>query len=131
MKSLHAKLAGFGALALSTLPLNAALAQTTVNPFNTAQNLASNVGQNAGIASTTPLPLIIGRIVNVVLGFLGVVFLVLLLYAGFTWMTAQGDDKKVATARNIITQAIIGLIVIVAGFAISNFVLGSLVNVTQ
>jgi hypothetical protein len=46
-------------------------------------------------------------------------------------MTAQGDSKKVDSARSMITQAIIGLIVIVAGFAISNFVLGSLVNVTQ
>lgn len=131
MKHLKAKLAAFGAFAISALPVSAALAQTTQNPFTQSQKLASDVGSSAGIASSTPLPLIVGRIVNVVLGFLGVVFLVLLLYAGFTWMTAQGDSKKVDTAKNIITQAIIGLVVIVAGFAISNFVLGSLVNVTQ
>jgi uncharacterized membrane protein YwzB len=44
-------------------------------------------------------------------------------------MTAQGDDKVVGKAKDIIRQAIIGLIVIVAGFAISNFVLGNLANV--
>lgn len=128
MKHLKSKL---GALTAATLTLPVAVLAQTLNPFSTAQNLAENVGSSAGIASKTPLPLIIGRIVNVVLGFLGVVFLVLLLYAGFLWMTAQGDEKTVEKAKGIIKQAIVGLIVIVAGFAISNFVLGSLVNVTQ
>ena len=46
-------------------------------------------------------------------------------------MTASGDEGKVKKARELITQAIIGLIVIVAAYAISNFVLASLVNVTS
>lgn len=129
MKHLKTKLA---AIATAALAFPAAVfAQSGANPFTTGQKLASDVGNSAGIASSTPLPLIIGRIVNAALGFLGVIFLVLLLYAGFLWMTAQGDEKGVTKAKDIIKQAIIGLIVIVAGFAISNFVLGSLVNVTS
>jgi len=56
--------------------------------------------------------------------------LILLIYAGFLWMTAQGDDKLVTKAKDIIRQAVIGLIVIIAAFSISNFVLSSLVNVS-
>jgi heme/copper-type cytochrome/quinol oxidase subunit 2 len=102
----------------------------TDNPFNTAANLAQNTAGSAGITSTRTLPEIIGLLINVVLGFLGIVFLVLLLYAGFLWMTAAGDEQKVKKARDMIFQAVIGLVIVVAAFAISSFVLGSLVNVT-
>lgn len=128
MKHLKSHIAGLTAAALS---LPAVVFAQDNNPFVRGQKLASDVGTSAGIGSTTPLPLIIGRIINAALGFLGVIFLGLLLYAGFLWMTAQGEEKSVDKAKSIIKQSIIGLIVIVAGFAISNFVLGSLVNVTS
>lgn len=126
----HASLLWHTALttALVALPSMAA-AQT--NPFQQASNLAGQVGQNAGLGQPQPLTLIIGKIINIALGFLGIVLLAYLLYAGFLWMTAGGDDKKVGTAKAMISQAIIGLIIIVAAFAISTFVLGSLVNATQ
>lgn len=101
------------------------------NPFQRAVKLTSDVGGNAGIAGGGGLTEMIGKLINVGLGFLGIVFLVLMLYAGFLWMTAQGDDKKVGKAKDMIFQAIIGLIIIVAAYAISNFVLGSLLNATN
>ncbi len=101
------------------------------NPFTKAQNLAKETGESAGIDEGRGLTEIVGGIINVFLGFLGIVFLVLLLYAGFSWMTAQGDETKIKKARDMITNAIVGLIIVVAAFAISNFVLGSLVNVSQ
>jgi hypothetical protein len=60
-----------------------------------------------------------------------VVLLFYVLRAGFLWMTAGGDDKQVTTAKNMIRDAVIGLVVIIAGFAISNFVLQQLVTVTN
>lgn len=99
--------------------------------FQDAQDLVQDVGGSAGIESQTSLPELIGQIINIILGFLGIVLLLLILYAGFLWMTAGGDEGKVKTARQIIANAIIGLIIIVAAFAISNFVLGALVDVTQ
>lgn len=126
MKHLHLKLATLAAAALA-LPSQVLAVE---NPFAKGANLANNVGAAAGITTSRGLPEILGSIINVVLGFLGVVFLVLLIYAGFLWMTAQGEEKTVEKAKGIIKQAIIGLIVIVAAFAISNFVLGSLINVT-
>ncbi len=62
-------------------------------------------------------------VINAILGLLGVIFLVLTLYAGFLWMTAAGNDEQVGKAKNILTTAIIGLIIIVAAYAITNFVL--------
>lgn len=129
MKHLKSTLAG---LAATTLALPAtAFAQT--NPFQAGQTLTNSVGTAAygASASSQNLTVIIGRIINTALGFLGVVFLFLVLYAGFLWMTAQGDDKQVGKAKDIMKQAVVGLVVIVLGFAISNFVMGSLINVTQ
>jgi len=128
MKHLKSKLAAIATVAL-TLPV-AAFAQT--NPFERGGKLTNEVGGTAyGTTAPQSLTVIIGRIINTALGFLGVVFLGLLLYAGFLWMTAQGEEKSVDKAKSIIKQSIIGLVVIVAGFAISNFVLSSLVNVTS
>lgn len=101
------------------------------NPFNQARQLTNSVGVTAGISTSQTLPGMAGSIINVILGFLGILLLFYMLYAGFLWMTAGGDEKKVTKAIDIIKQAIIGLVIIVAAFAISNFVLGSLVNVSQ
>lgn len=60
---------------------------------------------------------------------MGVLLLVYLIFAGFLWMTSSGDEG-VKKAKSMIQNAIIGLIIIVSAFAISNFVLGSLVKVT-
>lgn len=94
------------------------------------QENAQAVAQAAGIASSTDLITIIGRIINVFLGFLGVVFLVLLLYAGYQWMTSGGDAEKVKKAQVTIRNAVIGLVIIASAWAIVAFVLNALTGIT-
>lgn len=115
-----------------SLPL-VAQAQPGRNPFapgGAAQTNVGQVGTQAGIGAATPLPVIIGNIINVVLGFLGIVLLFYLLYGGFLWMTSGGDSKGVDSAKAMIRNAIIGLVIIVSSYAISNFVLSQLLVVT-
>lgn len=119
--------ASFATFTLAFAAPVATFAQT--NPFQEAQKKASDVGTKAGISGQQELVPIVGKIINVALGFLGIVFLVLILYAGFRWMT--GGEEGVKAARGMVLNSVIGLIIIVAAFAISNFVLSSLVNVTQ
>lgn len=119
----------FGLAATALMLPTMVLAQDS--PFKDAQDLVKDVGDQAQISTSQDLPTIAGNIINVMLGFLGLLLLFYMLYAGFLWMTAGGDTKKVDTATAIIKQAIIGLLIIVVAFAISNFVLGSLINVTQ
>lgn len=73
-------------------------------------------------ASETGLAELIGMIINVGLSLLGVIFIVLTIYAGFNWMTASGDESKIETAKKTLTRAIIGLIIIAGSYAIWNFV---------
>jgi hypothetical protein len=55
----------------------------------------------------------------------------MILYGGFIWLTAGGNEDKVGSAKKIISAAIVGLIVILLAWAIVNFVVKSTVNVTQ
>lgn len=84
-----------------------------------------DVAQAAGVGNVDLFQLL-GRIINIFLGFLGVIFLGLLLYAGFTWMTAGGDEGKVKTARTTIRNSIIGLVIIASAWAITAFIFNSL-----
>ena len=69
-------------------------------------------------------------IVNVLLGFLGIIAILIVLYGGFLWMTAAGNEDKVDQAKKIITAGIIGLIIIFVSFAIATFVIESLITAT-
>jgi len=72
----------------------------------------------------------IGSLIQTFLGILGIVFLVLVIYAGFTWMTAMGDEKKTTQAKNILISATVGLVVLLSAYAISSFVIDSLSKAT-
>ena len=98
------------------------------NPADQANSYLEQVKTASGIQSSGDLPSLVGLIINVILSLLGIIFLVLMVYAGFLWMTAQGDPKPVETAKSIIKQAIIGLIITLAAYAISNFVITQIVS---
>ncbi len=98
-----------------------------------AGELVQQVGTSAGY-DTSPaassLPVIVGKIISAALGFLGIVLLGYLLYAGFLWMTSGGESEKADQAKTMIKNAIIGLVIIVSSYAISSFVLNKLLGAT-
>lgn len=65
-----------------------------------------------------------GQIIGLVLSFIGVLFLILMIYAGITWMTSAGNQDKVKQARDLMLNAIIGLVIVLSAYAIVSF-LGS------
>jgi len=69
-------------------------------------------------------------IVNVALGFLGVLAILIILWGGFRWMTAGGSEDQIGEAKKIIIAGIIGLAVILTALAITNFVVKSLLEAT-
>lgn len=74
---------------------------------------------------------ILGAVVAVGLGALGMVFFLIILYSGFNWMTAMGNSEKVDKSKEIIQGAIIGLVLVMAAYAISSFVFTSLAQGPQ
>jgi len=68
------------------------------------------------------LPFLAGGLIQKVLGFLGIVALILVLYAGFLRMLSQGDAEKIKTSNNIMLYAVIGIFIVFASYAMLKFV---------
>ncbi|MBI4435455.1 Ig-like domain-containing protein [Candidatus Uhrbacteria bacterium] len=84
----------------------------------------------AGFSTSASVTVIIARLIRTAISFVGVVAVVFLLYGGFVWMTAGGNADRLKKAKQIIINAIIGLLLVFASFAIVSFVLGALVDAT-
>ncbi len=76
--------------------------------------------------STSDLPSMIGNVINYLFGLVGVIFLIVIIIGGVTWMTAGGAEDKVGKAKKMITEGSIGVVVIFLAYAIVYFVLQAL-----
>lgn len=83
----------------------------------------------SGLSKEDPRVLTI-RIVNFALSLLGIIAVLIILYAGFTWMTSGGNDEKVGSAKKMLFAAVAGLIIILTSYSIMSFVLRSLCTAT-
>lgn len=108
---------------VTTAPM-AALAQSS----SFGSKYLNQVGQKSEVSGLARANIydVVARLINIIISLLGTVLLGYLLFAGYLWMTAQGDDKQVQRAKDMIKNAIIGLVIVAAAFAITNFVLGRL-----
>ena len=84
------------------------------------------IKQGENINAQTSVPELIGTIVGVALSFLGALFFLLILYAGILWMTSFGNTEKAEKAKGILEHAAIGLVIVLAAYAISTFVFNAL-----
>ncbi len=114
---------------IAVITLSSILASTPVFGQGIVQNIGDqardfNSSNNLGLPDQggDPIPMI-AQIITYLLGFLGIVFLLMVIYAGVIWMTAMGDSKKVDKAKGIIKTGAIGIVVIVLSLAIVQFVL--------
>ncbi|MCK5060944.1 hypothetical protein KAR28_00170 [Candidatus Parcubacteria bacterium] len=80
-------------------------------------------GTNPSFFNTKDPAEIVGQVIKILLSLLGIVFLILLIYGGYIWMTDRGEEKQATKARDIIRNAIIGLIIVLAAYAITNLVM--------
>jgi hypothetical protein len=95
----------------------------------TAVTVDQNIGTTLSLG-TADLKSTIINIIQWVLGLLGLIAVIMILYGGFMWMTAGGNEDKVSTAKKIISAAVIGLIVVLLAWAIVIFVVNTANNVT-
>ena len=92
-----------------------------------------NAGNISGLNKTKiseqgNIPSAVGMILGQAMVYLGIVFFLLIVYAGLTWMTAGGTEAKVEKAKGILIAAVTGLIIVVAAYGIINFVFGRVIG---
>ncbi len=104
----------------STMIATRAFAQTEA-----INNTVRNIQGEAGVGDTS-LQSYISLIINVLLGLIGVVAVIMLIYGGFRYVLSGGNEKSTSAAKDTILFAIIGIVVAVLAFAIVNFVIGGL-----
>lgn len=99
-------------------------AQITENALDKMNPISDVYGASSSTAPS--ISEIVASIIQYALSFLGVIFLILLIYGGFIWMTASGDQEKITKSKEILQSSIIGLIIILTSYTITYFVIESL-----
>lgn len=106
------------------LSSSAAIAQSY--DFNEDSGLDASANQ-AGFAigaEAETVDSLVGAIIYSILGLVGVIFLGLMIYSGFRWMTAQGNEDKINKAKDGLISAMVGLVITLGAYAISYFLIG-------
>ena len=93
-----------------------------------APDFGFNYAENLGLGNADPRDAAV-TLIQVVMTFLGIIAVVIILYGGFTWLTAAGSEDKIATARKMIIAGVIGLIIILSAWAITTFVINQMSTV--
>jgi len=117
------KTRSLGAAALALLFPFAVRAQTGLQRLQGA-------GQAAGYKNTTDKDeaiRIVGTVIHVFLDVAGVIFLILIVFAGYRWMTAGGNEEGVTKAKETLQRAVIGLAIVLLAYAMSIFIINSLI----
>ncbi|MGI6373777.1 MAG: hypothetical protein ACOX0C_00270 [Patescibacteria group bacterium] len=110
----------FITLGIITLIGGAGLALAQNPPIT---DITDQVGRVAGFNQKMEIGNIVATIVGAVLSLLAVIFLVIMVMEGFKWMMAGGNTEQVSKSQTAIKNAIIGLIVVLAAYAITYFVM--------
>lgn len=140
IKKITRNLVAFAMISLIVLPIfafsltaHASNANNAVTGWDTSTGAgagtADNVGTKLGLGSTDPR-VMVASIINMAMGFLGIIAVMIILIGGFKWMTAGGAEDKVEEAGKLIKAGIIGLVIILASWAIAKFVVSSLLSAT-
>jgi hypothetical protein len=90
--------------------------------MGTGDGEVGNVYGESDADSVSDIRVVLARLISVFLGFMGIVFLILIIYGGFLWMTASGNEENVKKAKSLMFAGIIGLIIILSSFAIAQLV---------
>ncbi len=72
---------------------------------------------------------ILGELINLLLGLLGLVFFILIIYGGIIWMTAGGDKTKADKAVKILSRSTLGILIVILAYLLANFIIFKLIGI--
>lgn len=81
------------------------------------------IPKGSGVRENENLLQFIADTIKVVLGVVGALLLVLIVYGGFVYATSSGDESKVEKGKNILTYAIVGIVIIAIAFILTDYVI--------
>ena len=127
-------LVGFTMLVSTPTPLFAANVQASNDILSAVHTAAGsnggNINSQGSLFPKGDLPTIANRIITTFFSLLGLIFLSMMLYGGYKWLTAMGEEESVETAKKTIMSAVMGIIIIIASYAITVFVINRVYSST-
>ncbi|MDP2684447.1 MAG: hypothetical protein Q8P20_05320 [bacterium] len=78
--------------------------------------------------SATTFASTLGTVVKILMSFTGIIFMTLMVYAGFLWMTARGEESQIEKSQKLIKAAIIGLVIVVSAYSITFFIVPTILS---
>ncbi len=112
-------------------PFDGSVRDMATNATNIINNGLSTSGNAAGFGtSAISLPALIGNLIFAFIGLSGILLVVLFVYAGYMYMLAGGDETKLKKAKGLISSAVIGLVIILASYALASYILSALGTAT-
>lgn len=110
---------------LLAAPVFAANPSEGITATQTGLNATAGIGGFNVTNTSTPVNIIAG-IIKILLGLLGVIFMILIIVSGFQWMGAGGNKEAVGKAQTRIKNATIGLIIVLLAWIITAFIISRL-----
>lgn len=95
---------------------------------DTMEQTADKAGYSPQTTTDTTFSQTVGLVIRIALSFMGVIFLALMVYAGILWMTARGEEEPIKKAQKIIVASIIGLIIVVSAYSITNYLVPVIIS---
>ncbi|PJE75931.1 hypothetical protein COV04_02125 [Candidatus Uhrbacteria bacterium CG10_big_fil_rev_8_21_14_0_10_48_11] len=124
-------------LFFASLPVGTSAATTGANGLpgliqNSYQEVANSAGLRTGATTDKITPLeIFGLYLNILVGFIGVLFIVQVVHGGILWMTAGGNEEQVEHARKKMISATIGAAVMFGSYILTYFILSQIASTTD
>lgn len=97
-------------------------AKPFASTVNNLRKTAGDGGYSTNNVTQDTFARFLGSIVQTILSFVGVIFALLIIYAGIQWMTAGGDTSRVEKAKSILKNSVIGLIIVLLAMGITEFI---------
>lgn len=92
------------------------------DPLGGMTDVAVSGGYETTDVDETTFATFLGVAIKTFLGLLGIIFIVLIIWAGYNWMTASGNEEKVTKAKSTLYRAIIGLVITLSAYGIWRFI---------
>ncbi|MBU4216388.1 hypothetical protein L6270_01490 [Candidatus Parcubacteria bacterium] len=124
------KISAFFMIAFSLFIMKASPSLAEVNIWTGPDGVDTQASiEGIGFEANDPRTMVANGI-KIFLGFLGMLAVILILYAGFLWMTAAGNDDNIKKAKQILSAAVVGLVIILMSYGLASFVLTQIKTAT-
>ena len=119
---------GLGAAEVGSMCVVSLAAPTTCIAGTLGSSLGG-IGASSGLSTTASVPKMVGNTIRVILGLSGTAALIFVVVGGIKWMTSAGDAAKITKARQLMVSGAIGVLIIAAAYAITDFVMKQMISV--